>query len=54
MLTVFITILFHISFSKFRVIGSINNNNNNNITIFIQVSLFSNVDLLLSTKDLFA
>ena len=26
---------------------------NNNITIFIQVSLFSNVHLLLSIKDLF-
>ena len=30
-----------------------NNKNNNNITIFIQVSLFSNVHLLLSIKDLF-
>ena len=31
----------------------ITNNNNNNITIFIQISLFSKVDLLLSIKDLF-
>ena len=28
------------------------NNNNNNLTIFIQVSLFSNMHLLLSIKDL--
>ena len=44
------------SFIMFSIVSddaSYNNNNNNNITIFMQVSLFSNVHLLLSINDLF-